>query len=85
MRHEALFRFRSADAGHIFRSVSPEMREECNPRSTAECMLEAPDTLLLVVRAADLAALRASLNMWLRLISVAQEMNELLTHQETTP
>ena len=83
MRHEALFRFKSAHAGHIFRAVCPELEGECNPRSKAECLLEAPDTLVLKVHAADIAALRASLNMWLRLISVAQEMQELLNNQET--
>jgi len=85
MRHEALFRFRSAYAGHLFHAVCPEMEGECNPRSKAECLLEAPDTLVLKVHAADIAALRASLNMWLRLISVAQEMQELLNNQETIP
>jgi KEOPS complex subunit Pcc1 len=85
MRHEALFRFRSAHADHLFRAVSPEMEGECNPRSKAECLFESPDTLVLKVHAADIAALRASLNMWLRLISVAQEMQELLNNQETIP
>ncbi len=45
--------------------------------------LEPPDTLILAVHAADIAALRASLNMWLRLILVAEEMQELLNNQET--
>jgi KEOPS complex subunit Pcc1 len=85
MRHEALFRFRSAHAGHLFGAVYPEMEGECNPRSKAECLLETPDTLVLKVYAVDIAALRASLNMWLRLISVAQEMQELLNNQETIP
>ena len=83
MRHEALFRFRSAHAGHLFHAVFPEMEGECNPRSKAECLLEPPDTLVLAVHAADIAALRASLNMWLRLILVAEEMQELLNNQET--
>lgn len=85
MRHEAHFRFRSADAGHLFHAVAPEMEAESNPRSRAACLLEAPDTLVLNVQAADIAALRAALNMWLRLISVAQEMQELLNNQETIP
>ena len=83
MRHEALFRFRSAQAGRLFQAVCPEMEGECNPRSKAECLFEPPDTLVLRVYAADIAALRASLNMWLRLISVAGEMQELLNNQET--
>ena len=83
MRHEALFRFRSAHARYLFHAVSPEMEGESNPRSKAECHLELPDTLVLAVHARDIAALRASLNMWLRLISVAEEMQELLNNQET--
>ncbi|HMZ31483.1 MAG: KEOPS complex subunit Pcc1 [Methanomicrobiales archaeon] len=83
MRHEALFRFRSAHAEPLFHAVRPEMEGECNPRSKAMCLLEPPDTLVLAVHAADIAALRASLNMWLRLILVAEEMQELLNNQET--
>ena len=83
MRHEALFRFRSVQAGRLFQAVFPEMESECNPRSKAECLFEPPDTLVLRVHAADIAALRASLNMWLRLISVAGEMQDLLNNQET--
>ena len=85
MWHEAHFRFRSAHAGDLFHAVAPEMAAETNPRSRAACRLEAPDTLVLSVQAADIAALRAALNMWLRLISVAQEMQELLDNQETIP
>jgi KEOPS complex subunit Pcc1 len=85
MRHEAVFRFKSAHAGLLFSAVFPEMEGECNPRSKAECILEPPDTIVLMVHAADIAALRASLNMWLRLISVAEEMQELLNNQEPIP
>ncbi len=85
MRHEAHFRFRSSHADHLFHAVFPEMEGECHPRSKAECILESPDTLVLRVQAADIPALRASLNMWLRLISVAEEMQELLNNQEPIP
>ncbi len=82
MRLEALFRFRTDYAGVLFRAVSPETEAEVNPRSKAECLLEAPDLLVLKVHATDVAALRASLNMWLRLISVAEEMQDLIIDQE---
>jgi tRNA threonylcarbamoyladenosine modification (KEOPS) complex Pcc1 subunit len=82
MRLEALFRFRTDHAGVLFRSISPEMEAEVNPRSKVECLLEAPDVLVLKVHATDVAALRASLNMSLRLISVADEMQDLITDQE---
>jgi KEOPS complex subunit Pcc1 len=84
MRHEAQFWFRSDRARELFRAVSPEMAAEVNPRSRAECRFEEPDTLVLKVQATDVPALRASLNMWLRLINVAQEMQDLITDQENT-
>ncbi len=84
MKHEAKFRFRSDRAREIFQAVSPETAAEVNPRSRAECLYEEPDTLVLKVSAADVAALRASLNMWLRLVSVAQEMQDLIIDQERT-
>ena len=39
---------------------------------------------LIVEADDDVAALRASLNMWLRLVSVAQEMQDLIIDQERT-
>jgi KEOPS complex subunit Pcc1 len=84
MKHEAYFRFRSDRARELFRAVSPEMVAEVNPRSRAGCRFEEPDTLVLLVSATDVAALRASLNMWLRLVNVAQEMQDLITDQEKT-
>jgi KEOPS complex subunit Pcc1 len=84
MKHEAQFRFRSDRAREIFRAVSPETAAEVNPRSRAECRFEEPDTLILKVSATDVAALRASLNMWLRLVNVAQEMQDLIIEKEKT-
>ena len=77
MRHEALFRVHHPDAAYVFGAVAPEM-EEKNPRSRAECMLEGRETLVLKIAARDIAALRAALNMWLRLINVAKEMQDLI-------
>jgi KEOPS complex subunit Pcc1 len=51
--------------------------EEINPRSRITVRLEGDDTVVLEVEADDTAALRAALNMWLRLISVAAEMSEI--------
>ena len=72
--HEAIFWFTDARAGTLFRALNPEVSEELHPRSHAECTLEDHRTLVLKVRARDIPALRASLNMWLRLINVADEM-----------
>ncbi|MDH7510960.1 MAG: KEOPS complex subunit Pcc1 [Methanolinea sp.] len=74
MEHEAIFWFTDARAKTLFCALDPEVSEELNPRSHAECTLEDPRTLVLKVRARDIPALRASLNMWLRLVNVADEM-----------
>jgi KEOPS complex subunit Pcc1 len=41
-------------------------------------MLEGDDVIILSVAAEDTSALRAALNMYLRLISVADEMQDLV-------
>lgn len=75
--HRALFRIRGPAIGLIFQSLAPEIPDEVNPRAKASCHLDRKGALLLEVRAADIPALRASLNMLLRLIAVADEMAEL--------
>jgi KEOPS complex subunit Pcc1 len=40
--------------------------------------MEGPETCVLSVKADDIPALRAAINMWLRLINVAGEMQELI-------
>lgn len=77
MRHEAIFRVHHPDAAYVFGAVAPEMDEK-NHRSRAECLLEGRETLVLRITARDIAALRAALNMWLRLINVAKEMQDLI-------
>lgn len=78
MKHEALFRFRCNGMNGVFAAIQPEMAGEVNPRSCAECWCDDPGTMILRVTATDIPALRASLNMWLRLINVAREMQELV-------
>jgi KEOPS complex subunit Pcc1 len=76
--HEAVFRFKSKNAGKIYQSLLPELSDEVNIRSSARCTLEGDDVLVLSVAAEDVSALRASLNMHLRLIGVADEMQDLV-------
>ena len=76
--HEAVFRFKSKNAGKIYQSLLPELSDEVNIRSSARCTLEGDDVLVLSVAAEDASALRASLNMHLRLIGVADEMQDLV-------
>jgi KEOPS complex subunit Pcc1 len=76
--HEAIFRFSTSHAQLIFQALAPELSDEVNPRSTTRCWLEGEDTLVLNVEAQDIAALRAALNMVLRLVNVADEMQDLM-------
>jgi KEOPS complex subunit Pcc1 len=74
--HEAVFRFTTHHARHIYRSLAPELADEVNPRSIVTCHLEGDETLVLAVTADDTSSLRAALNMYLRLVNVADEMQE---------
>jgi tRNA threonylcarbamoyladenosine modification (KEOPS) complex Pcc1 subunit len=73
MRHTAVFTFTSPAAREIYRSLSPEM-SETGQRSEVRVTLQGEDRFVLSVTADDISSLRAALNMWLRLISVAGEM-----------
>ena len=75
--HEAVFRFSSPHAARIYQSLVPELADEVNPRSVVTCRLEEPGILVLTVRAQDTSSLRAALNMYLRLVNVADEMQEI--------
>ena len=75
---EAVFRFTTPHAQEILMSIGPELCDEVNPRSTTTAALENGSTLVLRVQASDTAALRAALNMALRLINVADEMQQIL-------
>jgi KEOPS complex subunit Pcc1 len=77
-RHVAVFRFRSDHAEKIYAALLPELPDDVNSRSTTRCMLEGPDTLVLTVDAQDTASLRAALNMYLRLVNVADEVVSLV-------
>jgi KEOPS complex subunit Pcc1 len=77
-RHEAVFRFRSDHANKIYSALQPELPDDVNPRSRTSCTLEAGDTLVLSIDADDTASLRAALNMYLRLVNVADEVVSLV-------
>jgi len=81
MEHEAVFRFTGPDIGVAYQAIAPEMDSEGKTRAHARCFVEAPDTLVLMIHAADIGALRASLNMWLRLVNVAIEMQEIIPNR----
>ena len=77
MLHEAVFRFSTSHANQIFQALAPELSDDVNPRSTTQCWLEGENTLVLKVEAQDIAAFRAALNMFLRLVNVADEMQDI--------
>jgi KEOPS complex subunit Pcc1 len=78
MPHEAVFRITSDRAPVIYRALLPELSDEVNPRSVTVCELVDDRVLILRISAQDIAALRAALNMVLRLVSVADEVSELV-------
>jgi len=76
--HKAIFRFSTPHARLICQALAPELTDDINPRSSTRCWLEGEDTLVLIVEAQDPASLRAALNMALRLVNVADEMQDLI-------
>lgn len=77
-RHTAVFRITSDHADRIYRALLPEIPDDVNPRSSTRCTLEGTDTLVLTTEAQDTASLRAALNMYLRLVNVADEVADLV-------
>jgi len=75
--HEAIFWFSTEHAVSIYTALAPELTEEVNTRSRTRCRLEGDTVLVLTIEADDLPALRAALNMALRLVNVADEMQQI--------
>ena len=78
MPHHAFFRFSTDYAVSICAALSPELSDEVNPRSRTTCQLDGDHVLLLTIEADDLPALRAALNMGLRLVNIAEEMQQIV-------
>jgi KEOPS complex subunit Pcc1 len=78
--HEAIFRVEHEHARPLYEALRPEEQGEMGSRTSTNVWLEGDTTLVLQVQASDISALRAALNMWLRLINVAYEMQELVYH-----
>ena len=79
--HRAVFRFFSPRAADHLAALEPELAGEEGMRSTASLRLEGEECLELAVTAPDLLSLRAALNMWLRLVRVADETAALADAQ----
>ena len=76
MPYKAVFEFKTPLAGKIYGSLVPE--SENMGRSLASVVLRCEDVIALSVEAVDVSALRAALSTWLRLISIADEMQEVI-------
>lgn len=77
MAHQAQFRFCTPTATHLYRALAPELADQEGMRSTVELSCVDQTMLIMTIYAEDLAALRAALNMWLRLVNVADEVTEM--------
>jgi KEOPS complex subunit Pcc1 len=75
--NEAVFYFTSDHAQQIYRALQPELPDDVNSRSSTRCWLEGETTLVLKIEAQDTASLRAALNMYLRLINISDEVQDL--------
>lgn len=79
--HEAVFSCTTPVAPLLYQALAPEVGEVAGSRSREMVALPDPETLVLTVQAEDVHALRAALNMWLRLINVADEIQEMIRHE----
>jgi len=75
--HQAEFRFSTPTATLLYQVLAPELIDQEGMRSTVELACTDQTTLVMTIHAEDLAALRAALNMWLRLVNVADEITRI--------
>ncbi len=76
MNHSARFVFETPFAKELYAALSPEAGSDPGEKSWVE-LTHDESSLTLSVLAEDVSAMRASLNMWLRLINVSHEVLEL--------
>ncbi|HJJ47243.1 MAG TPA: KEOPS complex subunit Pcc1 [Methanocorpusculum sp.] len=76
MDHSAEFIFKTPNAERIYWALFPEQESDFGKKSLVQLSCSG-NTLKLSVQAEDVSAMRASLNMWLRLINVSSELLEL--------
>ena len=74
--HTAVFRFVCPYADVLHAVLAPEAGSDPGDRSRVLLSHDA-EAVTLTVEAEDVSALRASLNMWLRLVNVSKEILEL--------
>ncbi|HJJ99265.1 MAG TPA: KEOPS complex subunit Pcc1 [Methanocorpusculum sp.] len=74
--HTAEFRFACPYADKLYAVLAPEAGSDPGEKSRVHISCDG-EIVTLFVEAGDAAALRASLNMWLRLANVCNEVLEL--------
>ncbi|HDQ07412.1 MAG TPA: hypothetical protein ENN44_01300 [Methanoculleus sp.] len=74
--HEAVFRFMPDEPRLIYAAVLPELEDI--GRSSASLSLDEDGCLTLSITGEDVPALRAALNTYLRLVMIAEEMQEVI-------
>lgn len=77
MAHQAQFRFSTPTAMLLYQVLAPELADQEGMRSTVELACTDQTMLIMTVYAEDLVSFRAALNMWLRLVNVADEVTEM--------
>ncbi len=76
MHHSARFVFETPFAEKLYAALSPEAGSDPGEKSWVQ-LFHDDSSLTLSVEAEDVSSMRASLNMWLRLINVSNEVLEL--------
>jgi KEOPS complex subunit Pcc1 len=83
--HETVLEFdfeSDATADLVARSVAQEIGEIADDRS-ATALTREDATVVVTVEAADIVALRAATNTWIRLVEVAETIHDLAGRQRT--
>ncbi|HJJ43094.1 MAG TPA: KEOPS complex subunit Pcc1 [Methanocorpusculum sp.] len=76
MNHTANFVFETPFAAKLYEVLAPEIASDPGEKSNMRLTRD-DSSVYLFVEAEDAASLRASLNMWLRLVNVSHEVLEL--------
>ena len=73
MKHSAVFTFETPDADKLYAVLSPEAGADPGEKAHTQ-LSKGTNSITFRVDADDAAGLRASLNMWLRLINVSDQI-----------
>jgi len=72
------------DVDHIYSSIVPELSvSHTNVQRSRVVISKKRGKLIISLKAADISSFRAATNTWLRLVSVAAEMESILSKERT--